>query len=110
EKTLKGIFVSTSKGTYVLASFLERKNQRGLKLIGYDMLEENIRYMRKGIINFLIHQNPQRQAFLGINHLVGHLILRKQAPLKELLPLEIISPENINSYLSTLNSDSSVAL
>ncbi len=110
EKSLKGIFVSTSKGTYGLASFLERRNRRGLKLIGYDMLEENIRYMQKGIINFLIHQNPQRQAFLGINHLVGHLILRKQAPPQELLPLEIISPENINSYLNPVNRDSSVAV
>ena len=101
ENSLKGIFVSTSKGTYQTASFLERHDKPELKLIGYDMLEENIRYMQKGIINFLIHQNPQRQAFLGINHLVGHLILRKEAPPQELLPLEIISPENINSYLST---------
>lgn len=98
EESLKGIFVTTSKGTYLAAGFIER-HKKHLKLIGYDMLEENIRYLQKGIINFLIHQNPRRQAFLGINHLVGHLVLKKQAPTHELLPLEIISPENINSYL-----------
>ena len=65
------------------------------------MLEENILYMRKGIINFLIHQNPKRQAFLGINHLVSHLVLKKSTPPHELLPLEIISPANINSYLNS---------
>lgn len=102
EKSLKGIFVTTSKGTYLTARFIE-KHAKHLKLIGYDMLEENIRYLQKGIINFLIHQNPKRQAFLGINHLVGHLILKKEAPAHELLPLEIISPQNIKSYLISGN-------
>lgn len=101
EPGLSGIFVSTSKGTYQTAAFLERNKKVEIKLIGYDMLEENIRYMQKGVINFLIHQNPSRQAFLGIHHLVSYLILKKQAPARELLPLEIISPENINSYLNS---------
>jgi LacI family transcriptional regulator len=101
ESDLKGIFVSTSKGTYLTAAFLERYRKTEFKLIGYDMLKENIRYMQKGVINFLIHQNPSRQAFLGIHHLVSHLILKKQTPARELLPLEIISPQNINSYLNS---------
>ncbi len=101
EPSLKGIFVSTSKGTYLIASLLERYHKEGIKLIGYDMLEENIRYMKKGIIDFLINQNPKRQAFLGITHLVGHLILKKAAPPQDLLPLEIISKENIDSYLNS---------
>lgn len=101
ETALKGVFVSTSKGTYLTADFLERNDRGSLKLIGYDLLEENIRHLQKGTINFLIHQNPKRQALLGVNHLVGHLILRKEAPEQDLLPLEIISPENINSYLNS---------
>jgi LacI family transcriptional regulator len=101
ERDVKGIFVSTSKATYIVASYLEKYQREDIKLIGYDMLEENIRYMKKGVINFLINQNPKRQAFLGINHLVGYLILRKEAPLKDLLPLEIISKENLDSYLSS---------
>ena len=101
EQSLKGIFVSTSKGTYLAAGFIERNNREDLKVVGYDMLDENVRYMQKGVINFLIHQNPKRQAFLGIHHLVGHLILKKEAPAHELLPLEIISPQNINSYLDS---------
>jgi LacI family transcriptional regulator len=96
---LKGIFVSTSKATAIIASFLEKHQKSSIRLIGYDILEENIRYMKKGIINFLINQNPKRQAFLGVSHLAGHLILKKEAPSSELLPLEIISCENLDSYL-----------
>ncbi len=98
---LKGIFVSTSKGTSVVAAFLEKQLRGDVKLVGYDMLQENITLMKKGVINFLINQNPKRQAFLGINHLIGHLILHKQAPVRDLLPLEIISRENLESYLAS---------
>jgi LacI family transcriptional regulator len=101
EPLLKGIFVSTSKSTFLIASFLDRSHKAGIKLIGYDMLEENVHYMQKGIVNFLINQNPKRQAFLGVNHLVSHLILKKPAPANDLLPLEIISPENVQSYLNS---------
>jgi LacI family transcriptional regulator len=101
DNNIKGIFVSTSKGTYLIASFLEKHNKTHIKLVGYDMLQENIRYMKRGVVDFLINQNPKRQAFLGINHLVGHLILKKDAPLKDLLPLEIISRENLESYLNS---------
>ena len=98
---LRGIFVSTSTGTSVISSLLEKHNKKNIKVVGYDMLEENIRFMQKGIIHFLINQNPKRQAFLGINHLVGHLILKKEAPQNDLLPLEIISRENLLSYLNS---------
>ena len=101
EATLKGIFVSTSKGTYLIASIFKGQHKPGIKLIGYDMLEENIRFMKKGVIDFLINQNPKRQAFLGMNYLVGHLILKKETPQQELLPLEIISKENVDSYLNS---------
>jgi LacI family transcriptional regulator len=101
DKEIRGLFVSTSKATALIASYLEKHKRKDLKLIGYDMLEENIEYMKKGVIDFLINQNPKRQAFLGINHLVGQLILHKNPPANELLPLEIISRENLASYLSS---------
>ena len=101
--SLRGIFVSTSKGTYLIASFLEKHNKKDIKLIGYDMLQENIRYMKRGVVDFLINQSPKRQASLGINHLVGYLVLKKDAPKQDLLPLEIISQENLDSYLSAEN-------
>jgi len=101
EGALKGIFVTTSHGTSVMAAFLEEHRKSDIKLIGYDLLTDNVRYLEKGIIRFLIHQNPKRQAFLGINHLVSHLILKKPTPPQDLLPLEIISQQNIRSYLES---------
>jgi LacI family transcriptional regulator len=98
---LKGIFVSTSKGTSVVASFLEKKGKQNVRLIGYDLLEENLKYLRTGTIDFLINQNPKRQAFLGISHLVNHLMFKKKAPTMDLFPLEVITQQNLDSYLSS---------
>ena len=98
---LKGVFVSTSKGTSVAASFLEKHGKRNIRLIGYDMLEDNLTYLRSGIIDFLINQNPKRQASVGISHLVNHLMFKKKPPERELFPLEVITQQNLDSYLGS---------
>lgn len=101
DETLKGIFVSTSKGTAVAASLLHEAGKRNIRLIGYDLLEENLRYLRSGIIDFLINQNPKRQVNLGISHLINHLMFKRNAPETDLFPLEVITIENVDSYLGS---------
>lgn len=96
---LKGIFVSTSKGTSVVAAMLEKNRKQNIRLIGYDILEENLKYLRSGTIDFLINQNPKRQAFLSISHLANHLVFKKEAPERDLFPLEVITQQNVDSYL-----------
>ncbi len=98
---LKGVFVSTSKGTSVVAACLEKSGKQNIRLIGYDMLEANLKYLRKGTIDFLINQNPKRQAFLSISHLANHLIFRKPPPERDLFPLEVITQQNVDSYLGS---------
>lgn len=98
---LKGIFVSTSKGTAVIASFLEKAGKQKIRLIGYDILDENLKYLRAGTIDFLINQNPKGQAFLGVSHLANHLVFKKPAPELDLFPLEVITQQNLDSYLNS---------
>jgi LacI family transcriptional regulator len=100
---LKGVFLTTSSGTSKIASFLERQNRKDIKLVGYDLLKENILHMQKGTIDFLINQNPKRQALMGIQHLANYLLLQKPAPATCLFPLEIITRENLNSYLQAIS-------
>jgi len=63
---LRGIFVSTSKATYLVASILERHNKKDLALVGYDLLEESVPFLKSGTIHFLINQNPKRQALVAL--------------------------------------------
>jgi LacI family transcriptional regulator len=101
DTTLRGVFVSTSKGTAVAASFVEKYGRNDVRLVGYDMLAENLRYLKSGVIDFLINQNPKRQASLGISHLVNHLMFKKGTPETDLFPLEVITQQNVESYLGS---------
>lgn len=101
EDTLKGVFVSTSKGTSVAAALLKEHGKRNVRLIGYDLLEENMRYLKEGYIDFLINQNPKRQVNLGISHLINHLMFKRNPPATDLFPLEVITTENLKSYLGS---------
>jgi LacI family transcriptional regulator len=97
---LKGLFISTSKA-YAVASILQKHGIRGICIVGYDLVEENIHYIKAGFIQFIINQNPNHQAFLGINHLANALLFKNLLPKTEYLPLEIITRENFQSYLNS---------
>ncbi|MEQ8472000.1 MAG: LacI family DNA-binding transcriptional regulator [Marinoscillum sp.] len=97
----RGIFVSTSTGTHIVASILEKRGLSDLCLVGFDLLDENLKYLKKGTINFLINQNPKRMAKIGVNHLVNHLLFKKELPTEETFPIEVITRENMNSYLES---------
>lgn len=99
--SLRGIFVSTSRGTAVAASYLEKHGKSNIRMIGYDMLIDNLKYLKAGVIDFLINQNPKRQALLGVSHLVNHLMFKKSAPGTELFPLEVVTQQNVDSYVGS---------
>jgi LacI family transcriptional regulator len=95
---LKHIFVTTSKAHHV-ASFLEDRQIGHIKIIGYDLLSQNLHYLKKGTIGFLINQNPRRQGYLGIKQLADFLVFRKKVAKLKFLPLDIVTQENLNYYL-----------
>ncbi len=101
DKFLKGILVTTSKGAHAVSRIIERRGKNGVRLVAYDLLEENVHYLNAGIIDFLINQNSKRQAFVGVGHVVNHLLFKKGSPKQHLFPLEIISRQNLASYLQS---------
>lgn len=91
------IFVTNSK-TYKLVRVLEKNEHRPI-LVGYDLLKENINYLKEGKIDFLIHQKPKRQAYLAIAYFSEFFLFGKILPKQYLLPIDIITSENVNQYL-----------
>ena len=96
---LRAIYVTTSK-SYEIAACLEQKNINHIKLVGYDLLPQNINYLNNGIINFLINQNPKGQGYWGIHQLVNHLVLKKEVPRLKYLPLDVVTRENASYYIT----------
>ena len=94
---IKVIFVTNSRVSTV-ARFLERAGRTDILLIGYDFLKENIEYLKKGIIDFLICHKPQEQAYLGIMALYRYLVSGAATENVHFMPIDIISKENYMFY------------
>jgi LacI family transcriptional regulator len=95
---LDAIFVTTSKA-HEIAKFVEQNISKPVNIVGYDLLPQNLYYLNKGSISFLINQNPKGQGYWGINQLVEHIVFKKEvAPIK-FFPLDIVTKENMNYYI-----------
>lgn len=96
---ISGIWVSSSK-IFLVAELLDELG-KDINLVGYDLIDKNIEHLKAGTIDFLINQNPRTQAFLAVNHIANKLAFQKDIPAQHLLPIDIVSRENLTFYLSS---------
>lgn len=97
EPSIGAIYVTNSR-VRLVARWLEEAGLKHILLIGYDFLNDNIDYLEKGIIDFLICEKPQEQGYRGIMALFQHLVF--SAPVEEnyLMPIDIITRTNYKFY------------
>ena len=93
-----GIFITTSKA-YLVAEIIQHLDAKNISVIGYDLLNKNIDHLKNKTIQFLIHQNPKRQSYLGLTYLIEHFLFNKKIKPQKLLPIDIVSSENIAHYV-----------
>ena len=68
-------------------------------MIGYDLIVKNIHYLKEGIIDFLISQKPEQQGYQAVYTLYQSILLKKKLNKKIMMPIDIITKENINYYV-----------
>ncbi len=95
---IRTIFVTSSK-SYKIADFIESEGITSMNIIGYDLLERNVEYLKSGTIRFLIGQRPEVQAYRGIRKLFEYLSLNKIPAKMEYLPIDIVTSENVDFFL-----------
>ena len=95
---LSGIFVTNSRA-YKMLDSLGDAWPGHLKLVGFDLLEPNLQYLREDRLSFLINQNPVQQGYQGIMNLTNHLLMKKEVEPMQYLPLDIVVRENYAYYL-----------
>lgn len=96
---LNGFFVTNSRA-YKLVSVLDQATQKRVKIVGFDLIEPNLTLLNENKIRFLINQNALQQGYLGILAIVNSLILKKEIPQHQYLPLDIVVKENAEYYLN----------
>jgi len=82
-----------------LAMLLETLNNTNIRLIGYDLLEQNVTYLKQGVINYLIAQRPDKQAYFTVRDMCRELIFRQEIKKINYVPIDILLKENIEDYL-----------
>jgi len=92
-----GLFVTNSR-VYKVAEYLAEKGAMSVRLVGYDLLPESIRYLKRDYIDFLISQNPEEQAYKGLISLFNLLAFHRNPPEWQLMPIDIITRENLLYY------------
>lgn len=92
-----GIFV-TNASVHRVADYLSRMDRGYIALIGYDLIPENRQFVEKGVINFLISQRPEVQGYLGIQTIFRVLSGQGKPPGIQIMPLDILTMENIRYY------------
>ncbi|HYW94008.1 MAG TPA: LacI family DNA-binding transcriptional regulator, partial [Bacteroidales bacterium] len=94
---VRGVFVANSR-VHQLAAYFEQNKIRNVRLIGYDLLPENVAYLKKGVIDFLISQKPEEQGYRGVMTLFNMIILKREVEQVQYIPIDILTRENIEYY------------
>jgi len=95
---ISGIFV-TNSSTHYIAKNIKLFTNRKISLIGYDLIPKNIHFLKEGEIDFLISQRPEHQGFQSVIALYRSIVLKKKLQNKIMMPIDIITKENINYYI-----------
>ena len=92
------IFVPNSR-VFEIEPLLENKTF-STRIVGFDLIQGNAESLKKGLVDFIIHQNPYNQGEQAIRTLHSKLILGKEVHSKVQIPLEIITKENLPEQIN----------
>jgi LacI family transcriptional regulator len=95
------VFINSCRATSLCAPYLEKEKQSrdNLQIVGYDLIDENISYLKNGTIDYLINKHPSEQCYQGLKMLYENLLMKTPIPPQTYMPIDIIIKENIDYYL-----------
>jgi LacI family transcriptional regulator len=89
--------VSNSRA-YKLVEALDGQSFDQLRILGFDLLPNNLQFLQMGKVDFLINQNANYQGYSAIKNLTDYFIFKKQLQRVQHLPLDIVVAENAAYY------------
>jgi len=95
---LTGIFFTNSRAHSAI-DCLDAAAAKKIKMVGFDLIEPNLKYLEEGKLDFLINQNPMDQGYLSFMSLFNQFITKEPIPATQYLPLDIVVKENSAYYL-----------
>jgi len=95
--SIKGFAVFNSL-SYKLAGFFEKNNMKGMTLVGFDVIKDNVKFLKKGYIKYLISQRPEYFTYSAIKSLCQYIAFNTAVAPVNYMPIDILIAENIDYY------------
>jgi LacI family transcriptional regulator len=95
---IKGVFVTNSRA-YLIARY-HLYHDLNIHVTGFDLVKENIEYLKNGKIDCLISQSPLQQGIKGVKTMFDLFMYNIKPPKIQYVPLDIIIRENIDFYMN----------
>ncbi len=92
---IQGFFAVSSVGHVVAERVYRRGMKDGRKIIGYDLVPENVECLRDGRIDCLISQRPEEQGRIAVTQLYRNIVLEERTDPEIAMPLDIFFKENL---------------
>lgn len=95
---LRGIFALTAFGHKIAAHLDSRASFPAGRpvLIGYDLVEENVRRLREGSMDCIISQRPEEQGRRVVQQLYRLFVLREPPEADIRMPIDVFLKENLD--------------
>ncbi len=97
DKNINGIFVTNSKVFHV-GRLLDKLNLKHIKVIGHDLLKENVECLKNDRVQFLICQRPEEQGYNSVNKLFRNVVQKRDVDKKNYTSIDIVTKENVDYY------------
>ncbi len=100
---IQGISVLNSRG-HIVADILKELGRQDIKLISFDLTENNIKGLENGHITALLCQRPELQGFYAIKTLISYLLYKNiENQTRYIMPIDVIFKENLPFYKEIIN-------
>ncbi len=97
-KNVRAGIIFNSRAHLLGKYFSDKSKSPSFRLMGYDVIEENVHYLNKGYITHLIAQRPEVQGLNCIKALFRHLVLNESINQINYMPIDVLMKENIKYY------------
>jgi len=95
---LAGIYVATANSVAVCKVLAGQHTNHDIKLITTDLFEEMVDYLKKGVIQATLFQNPYRQGWEAVNILFQFLTEKRKPPTHHYLEPVVVMCSNLDFY------------
>lgn len=93
--------ITFNSRAHLISDWMEIRGIRDKKLLGFDMLQANMRALKNGTISVLVAERTDKEAFKAVKSLIDFLVLRQRPPRRDnYSSIDILTRYNVDFYLT----------